>query len=504
MQLFRHFCWSLALLFSALTPTVAQRTLAQAILQDPQNPYYIDFAHYPKHDATLPVGVFDSGTGGLTVFNAIVTFDEFNNATGQPGADGQPDFAKEDFLYLADQANMPYGNYAAAGKTPFLKELILKDAQFLMSTRYHTRPGTLATDKKPIKALVIACNTGTAYGKDDIEALLHEGGSELKVIGVIDAGVRGALSLLKPTENSTIGVFATAGTVASGGYARKIEAYRQKMGYTGRIQIVSQGGVGIAEAIDEDLSFIDRKATSVRDNYKGPNVNANAQLAIDKTLLKIYNFDFQDYKMLCDARTADDCSNLQINAAENYVRFHLVSLLEQMRATPHVQPLKVLILGCTHYPYMTQTIGQVLTELRNYRENGRYRYRKLLAKKVHLVDPSVNTARELYTHLATQKLQNTQGSLQNTEFYITVPDPNAPNVALEADGQRFTYAYKYGRNSAVNTTDVATVPFSRQNIPAPVAERLKAQIPAVYTLIQHFAQHNHKTQYLQPEERLRK
>ncbi len=55
----------------------------------------------------LPVGVFDSGTGGLTVMEKILILDEFDNRTGEPGADGVPDFAAEDFQYLADQANMP-------------------------------------------------------------------------------------------------------------------------------------------------------------------------------------------------------------------------------------------------------------------------------------------------------------------------------------------------------------------------------------------------------------
>jgi glutamate racemase len=479
-----------------------QQDLRRSILQDPSSFYHIDFARYPGRNVRLPVGVFDSGTGGLTVFNAIATFDEHNNQTGSTGADGLPDFSKEDFIYLADQANMPYGNYSSVGKTAFLKELILKDAQFLLGQRYYTAPGALATDKKPIKALVIACNTATAYGKEYIEELLTEARSDMKVIGVIDAGARGALSLFKPNESGSVGVFATAGTVASEGYPRKLNMYKKTLGYTGDIQIFSQGGVGLAEAIDEDMNYIDRKATGVRTSYKGPNVTADTKLNIDKTLMQIYNFDFKDYKMLCDASKVDDCGNLQINSAENYVRYHLVTLLEKMRQTPNAKPLKVLILGCTHYPYMKETIAQVLTELRNYREGRRYRYRKLLAAKVELVDPSINTARELYDHLVEQKMQNNAGNIQNSEFYISVPNPAAPGVQLEPDGQRFTYDYKYGRNPGTEVQHILTVPFSRQNIGPSVAERLKVQIPAVYTLIQQFAQHNPKTQYLKPEERL--
>ena len=61
----------------------------------------------------LPIGVFDSGTGGLTVLEAMLSLDAYNNTNGLPGADGKPDFNSEFFEYLADQANMPYGNYAA-------------------------------------------------------------------------------------------------------------------------------------------------------------------------------------------------------------------------------------------------------------------------------------------------------------------------------------------------------------------------------------------------------
>ena len=83
------------------------------------------FAQQKPLAGSFPIGVFDSGTGGLTVLEAMLTLDEFNNITGKPGKDGKLDFEKEYFQYLADQANMPYGNYAAENKTDLLKENIL-------------------------------------------------------------------------------------------------------------------------------------------------------------------------------------------------------------------------------------------------------------------------------------------------------------------------------------------------------------------------------------------
>jgi glutamate racemase len=77
--------------------------------------------------AELPIGVFDSGTGGLAVLKAILTIDAFDNRTGQPlpSGDGQPDLAGQSFIYLADQANMPYGNYPNVGRQRFLEDLII-------------------------------------------------------------------------------------------------------------------------------------------------------------------------------------------------------------------------------------------------------------------------------------------------------------------------------------------------------------------------------------------
>ena len=68
---------------------------------------------YSADNKNMPIGVFDSGIGGLTVLAEILKLDEFDNTTHERGADGRPDFENERFIYLGDQANMPYGNYSA-------------------------------------------------------------------------------------------------------------------------------------------------------------------------------------------------------------------------------------------------------------------------------------------------------------------------------------------------------------------------------------------------------
>ena len=475
------------------------QALGQSIdkaMQNRKSFYYLNFKKYPVQDKSLPVGVFDSGTGGLTVLNAIVNFDKFQNNTNTNIPDGQPDFAKEKFIYLADQANMPYGNYAAAGKTDLLQEHVLKDVQFLLGNKYYQngQSANYQTDKQKVKVLVIACNTATAYGQSKIEAFLKTVELPIKVIGVIDAGSRGALQTFKKDENGSIGIFATAGTVASEGYDRAIRRFQAEQGYTGQIQLYGQGGVGLAEAIDEDPNFINRTAQKPRENYRGPNV-VGAGLVIERQLLKIYNFDFEGQKMLCDASKVDDCSQLQINSAENYVRYHLVTLLEKMRLTTNVLPLKTLILGCTHYPYMAEPIEKVLTELRNYEENGQPRYKHLLAEKVALIDPAINTARELYDYLYASKSFNSSANrATQSEFYISVPNVLNSNIKTETDG-RFTYDYKYGRNANQLQEYIKVVPFSNKNISADVTDRLRKQIPNTFELIKRFGK-NPKTGFM--------
>jgi glutamate racemase len=493
-----RFLTVLALWVGPLAGAVAQ-PIESLILGDSTNFYYLNLK--PRAERWWPIGVFDSGTGGLTVLDAIVRYDAHHNQTGADGGDGVPDFALEDFIYLADQANMPYGNYSSVGKTDLLLEHILKDAQFLLGEGYYERPNVFKKDKKRVKILVVACNTATAYGKEAIESMLHKGGSDVQVIGVIDAGAKGALATFGRAESGSIGVFATAGTVASGGYVRVLTRLQGELGYTGKIQVFSQGGVGLAEAIDEDLSFLDKKALAPRANYKGPNVQGN-KLVIDRALLDVYRFDFSNLQMLCDATNPSDCAQLQINSAPNYVRYHLVSLLETMRATPNAQPMKTLILGCTHYPFVADEIRKTLTELRDYQQDGVYPYRHLLAEEVTLIDPAYNTAQELYDHLRRQKLSNPLGALSHAEFYISVPNPAIPGVQTEADGSRFTYDYKYGRVAGQGLQYTLNTPFSRQNISPDVAERLEKQIPAVYRLIRQFNETSPKTRHLRAEDRL--
>lgn len=425
-----------------------------------------------------PIGVFDSGTGGLTVLNALLTLDCFNNITGEPKPDGKPDFEKEYFQYLADQANMPYGNYAAENKTDLLKEHVLKNVDFLLGTKYafHHQTNWANLAKPNVKMIVVACNTATAYALPDIKKYLETKPGNIPCIGVIDAGAKAALQWQQGHGDGLIGVFATAGTVASEGYPKTIRAFAKAMNIP-EPEIMSQGGAGLAESIDRDWAYYVDTLKNAREEYKGPSIK-NKDYTIDTTLLPVYKFNVGNGQLLCEYDDKGSCLDMQLNDPSNYVRYHLVSLLEKMRNSDVKKKMNTLILGCTHYPFMKDSIRAVLNELYDFNVNGEYRYRPVLASYVELIDPSVETAKEAYIALRKQRLQNYSRKLPS-KFFISVPNTALPEVQLQPDGW-FTYQYKYGRKAGENKEYIKVVPFDHQNISDATYSRFEKTIPVVY------------------------
>jgi len=76
------------------------KNIVEVIINDENNFFYVDTLKYPKNNPQLPIGVFDSGTGGLTVLDAIVNFDKFNNDNHETAAKGdrKNDFLNEEFI----------------------------------------------------------------------------------------------------------------------------------------------------------------------------------------------------------------------------------------------------------------------------------------------------------------------------------------------------------------------------------------------------------------------
>ena len=473
---------------------LAPRDIVETILQDPASFYYVDAAHYPVGDAGLPIGVFDSGTGGLTVLREIVDCDRYDNATGapRPGGDGRPDFEREAFTYFADQANMPYGTYPAEGNTALLVEHVIKDVQFLLGTRYYLSDsgGTYRSDKRPVKAIVIACNTATAYGIDEIRKFLARAKLPLKVIGVIEAGSAGALDTLAKGDDATVGVLATSGTVQSGAYPRVLQAMAAERGYRGKIAVVQQGGTSLAGAIDGAPDFVDPAARAPRAGYRGPTP--------DPALLARYGFDWSG--MLYEG-TREEPRNVQMNSVANHVAYEALSLVEQVRRSGAARPLGTVILGCTHYPFVAGEFRRQFARLRDLRENGEYVYRPVLAEEVKLIDPAVITATQLYEFLAQNRLL-ASGPRAASEFYISVPNRANPAVQTDAQGY-FTYRYKYDRSAGSGEETVRAVPFSARTIPADTLGRLRTMVPSVFELIVRFDTTSPKLTTLPPNDRIR-
>lgn len=492
----------LFILFTSCSKNHYDLKIVDTILNDKSNYFYIDFIEYQKIDDDLPIGIFDSGTGGLTVFDAIVNYDQHNNSTNNFSllGDSIRDFSKEHFIYLADQANMPYGNYESVNKTKLLKEHILKDVQFLLDKKYYKTAEDLdyQKDKTRIKAIVIACNTATAFGIRDIENFIEEAGIDIKVIGVIGAGVKAALETINEDDDAAIAIMATAGTVASNGYPNEIKRQLKMKNLKNNIAIYQQAGIGLAGAIDGVIDYIDNNASSPRLEYKGPS-DKNDKLKIDVTLFERYNFDWTESKMLYNGNI-NSPQDIQINSVENYISYYVTSLMEQLILSEEKTKLKSIILGCTHYPFYTEIFKSKIDWLRNYKENENFIYKDFMGDEITFIDPAVYTAKELYTYLNANELF-TNSSLDKSEFYISVPNISNKNVVVDKFGN-FTYDYKYGRNADIIQQYVKQVPFSRMNIPNETISRLSETIPYTFELISNFNLNSNKTSFLKDEEKI--
>lgn len=423
-----------------------------------------------RKNQVRPIGVFDSGTGGLTVLEQLLLVDVMNNTTGELKIDGIPDLQAEAFQYLADQANMPYGNYAAVQKTAFLREQIAENMQFFLAKKL----------KLPVKIIVLACNTATAYALDSIKKAFKNSGVQVPVLGVIEAGAKAALQHQK-VQPGTIGIFATAGTVASKGYPTILQQMAASEGITEQLFFVEQGGVGLAESIDKDASFINDTATKVRPIYKGPSF-AHPQLTIVDSLLNVYQFDTSRNALLCEYNDGLQCVNMQLNSAENYTKFHLVTMLEKLRMQKNAPPLTSLVLACTHYPYMRSAIEKTLAFLYNYQENNMYRYRHVMMPNIAIIDPAVETAKQCVWLLhKSQLLQKQTTAKPRHTFYMKVPASNIPSQFVQADGW-LQYNYKYGRQVG-ETSYLTIVPFSKKYISVETRIRIEAALPKVAKII---------------------
>ena len=195
-----------------------------------------------------PIGMFDSGFGGLTVARATIDL-----------------LPAEDLVYIGDTGRYPYGNKSLDDVRRYAREL----AHSLV-------------DDYGAKAIVVACNTATAAGLDELRAELD--------VPVIDVVTPGARSLVATTVTARVGVIGTVGTISSGAYVRAIAE-------TGApVHLTSAACPGFVE-------FVERGQT-----------------------------------------TGDE----------------VLVLAERLLAPVRAADVDALLLGCTHYPFLARTIGEVM------------------------------------------------------------------------------------------------------------------------------------------------
>lgn len=246
-----------------------------------------------------PIGVFDSGIGGITVVKSII--------------DRLP---QENIIYFGDLARLPYGTKSVRTIQKFAEQTV----QFLI--------------KKQVKAIVIACNTISAVAKEQINLLA----GKIPVVDVISSGAESGKTGHK------IGIIATPATINSNAYPLAIIQLNPN------VQIFSQACTLFVPLIEE--GFIKHQA------------------------LKLIAHEY-------------------LQALKN-------------------KNIDTLILGCTHYPLIKDTITHII------------------GKKVKLIDPADSTCDKLIQVLTKKKLFNKSKKTPNYQFFVTEITP-----AFKVIGEQF-------------------------------------------------------------------
>ena len=178
------------------------------------------------NNKSRPIGVFDSGVGGLTVAREVMR--------------QLPD---ENIVYFGDTARVPYGSKSKDNIIRYCRQII----RFLLT--------------KDVKAIVIACNTATALALDVVQKEF-----ELPIIGVIEPGARAAVM---ESRNKNIGVIGTEATISSQMYTKVIQGMDPEMKVYGKpcplfVPLVEEGFAKhhIAEEVI-DIYLNDMKASGI-------------------------------------------------------------------------------------------------------------------------------------------------------------------------------------------------------------------------------------------------
>lgn len=240
----------------------------------------------------LPVGVFDSGVGGLTVAKEIMS--------RLPG---------ERILYCGDTARVPYGGKSKETITKYSRQI----ARFLLS--------------QGVKVVVVACNTASALA---VDAMRHE--FEIPILDVISPGARAAAKI---TKNGNIGVIGTEGTIRSKMYSKLLR------GINPDLNVYSKACPLFVPLVEEGWTYD----------------------SVTREVARRYLEEFQG------------------------------------------KGVDSIVLGCTHYPLLNNLLKDVV--------------REVLGEGVTLVNPAVETAKELKKLLAEKDLMACGEELPEHMFYVS-------------------------------------------------------------------------------------
>ncbi len=179
---------------------------------------------------TNPIGIFDSGLGGLTVYRAL-----------------QKLLPHESLVYLGDTARVPYGTKSA----PTVTEYSIENTEFLL--------------ERAAKIVVVACNTASAYAVPQLQAQF-----DVPIQGVLNPGAAHAATV---TRNGHVGVIGTSGTIASDAYAQALRQINPDL------QVTSQSCPLFVPLVEE--GWLDRPETvSIAQTYLTPLLEAEVDTII--------------------------------------------------------------------------------------------------------------------------------------------------------------------------------------------------------------------------------
>jgi glutamate racemase len=271
-------------------------------------------ARFASNLADAPIGVFDSGLGGLTVVHALLER-----------------CPAERIVYLGDTARVPYGTRS--------KETVI---------RYASRCAAVLMNAG-IKALVVACNTVSAVALDMLRVEF-----DLPVLGVIEPGARAALEAMRTRSSEAraypIGILGTQGTIASGAYPQAVARLST------RFEVYGQAAPLLVPLVEEGWLSGDVPELAVT-RYVAPLIDAG---------------------------------------------------------------VRVIVLGCTHYPLLKDTIERVAT--------------RLAGEPVAIVDSAHATAEELASWLSAARITPARLAPPGERLELLVTDLPA---SFQAAAERF-------------------------------------------------------------------